>query len=355
MKQNTKMLLAIAIIVAAIILISSMQTRPDFSQDKKELSLNSTSSRVSAKEKQYQKAIELVSPDGYINTENIDLSQYIGKKVILLDFWTYSCINCQRTLPYLINWHERYNDLGLQIIGIHSPEFDFEKDYENVVKATDKFGIPYPVILDNSFRTWKAYKNRYWPRKYIIDIDGFIVYDHIGEGGYDETEKIIQKLLKERDLVLGINSNIPDDMAEVIADKAGYILTPEIYFGYGFSREQLGNKEGWHPEEVIDYKMPTFIEKNKFYLGGKWINLNDYMESNSDSSIVIKYFAKNINIVAGSDAGTEINIYNDEKFVKKLMIKDFDLYNLVSSDGSEEHTLRIETGKGLKAYTFTFG
>ena len=183
-------------------------------------------------------AKELVNPDGYINVDNITISELIGKKVILVDFWTYSCINCQRTLPYLVAWYNRYKDDGFIIIGVHTPEFDFEKDYNNVVEATKKWGITYPVVQDNEYQTWRAYNNRYWPRKYLIDIDGFIVYDHIGEGAYDETEMKIRELLDERRQVLGIGEELTNDMAVVKPETTEFskITTPEIYFGYGFQK-----------------------------------------------------------------------------------------------------------------------
>ena len=125
-------------------------------------------------------------------------------KVILYDIWTYSCINCIRTLPFITAWDDKYADQGLLIIGIHSPEF--EKDINNVQKAVTQHGIIYPVVLDNDFETWKAFENRYWPRKYIADHEGYLRYDHIGEGRYDETEKVIQELLLERTNSLQTNS-----------------------------------------------------------------------------------------------------------------------------------------------------
>ena len=152
------------------------------------------------KSSKYKIAPDLSSVDGYINTDNlpITISQYKGKKVVLLSIWTYSCINCQRTLPYLNSWYTKYEDKGLVIIGLHTPEFAFEKVQKNVEDAVKKYDINYPVVLDNDFSTWNAYENRYWPRKYLIDIDGFIVYDHAGEGDYDVTEKAIQQALLER-------------------------------------------------------------------------------------------------------------------------------------------------------------
>jgi thiol-disulfide isomerase/thioredoxin len=160
------------------------------------------------KSKIYKAAKEITSPDGFINTESqsITIGEFVGKKVVLIDFWTYSCINCQRTLPYLNKWYEKYKNEGLEIIGIHTPEFEFEKKYDNVKKATEKFGIKFPVVLDNDFSTWRAYQNNYWPRKYLIDIDGYIIYDHIGEGAYEETEQKIKAALSERAIILKVNN-----------------------------------------------------------------------------------------------------------------------------------------------------
>src|SRR3989344_6905350 len=184
-KESFRLLCILILIGGSILFLESRKVSvPD---------RNSTNSDIktltgSGKAKQYVSAKEISTPDGFINTDAISIANLIGKNVILIDFWTYSCINCQRTLPYLNAWYEKYADQGLEIIGIHTPEFDFEKEYANVEKAIEKFGIKYPVVLDNDYSTWQAYKNQYWPRKYLIDIDGFVVYDHIGEGGYDETE-----------------------------------------------------------------------------------------------------------------------------------------------------------------------
>ena len=149
-----------------------------------------TACRQQEKSKRYSVAKEITTPDGFINTDGkpVTIGEFVGKKVVLLDIWTYSCINCQRTTPYLNAWYEKYKDDGLVIIGLHTPEFEFEKVYQNVLDATNRLGIKYPVVLDNDYSTWNAYQNRFWPRKYLIDIDGFVVYDHIGEGAYEETE-----------------------------------------------------------------------------------------------------------------------------------------------------------------------
>src|ERR671931_112850 len=188
---------------------------------------------------QFIKAPEFAQVDGYINTYNnspLKLSSLKGK-VVLVDFWTYSCINCIRTIPYLNAWYEKYADDGLVIVGVHTPEFEFEKDYNNVKAAVEKFEIKYPVVQDNDRGTWAAYENRYWPHKYLIDSEGYIRYDHIGEGGYAETEKVIQSLLTERAASMGVNSTIdqsisnPENAQSINFDQ---INTPELYFGYQF-------------------------------------------------------------------------------------------------------------------------
>jgi thiol-disulfide isomerase/thioredoxin len=146
----------------------------------------------------FKKAPELRGITGYINTGPDELKAAMKNKVVLYDFWTYSCYNCQNTFPYVKAWHQKYSDKGLIIVGIHYPEFSFERDINNVKQAVANNNIKFPVILDNDGRNWKAFGNHYWPRFYLADHEGYIRYDHIGEGAYEETEKMIQKLLKER-------------------------------------------------------------------------------------------------------------------------------------------------------------
>ena len=147
--------------------------------------------------------IEIKKPTGFVNSEPFSLSDLVGEKVILVKFTTFSCYNCQNVYPHVISWHEKYEDDGLAVVAIHTPEFAFEKEIENVRDAMAKEGIEFPVVLDNDYATWRAYGNRFWPRIYVIDINGNIVYDHIGEGAYDITENVIKKLLDERRVTLG--------------------------------------------------------------------------------------------------------------------------------------------------------
>ena len=329
---------------------------------------------------QFKKAPDFVKITGYINTEegqSINLKDLKGK-VVLVDFWTYSCINCIRTLPYLVDWNEKYADKGLIIVGVHSPEFEFEKNIDNVKAAVQKYGIKYPVIQDNDKGTWDAYQNRYWPRKYLVDNEGYIRYDHIGEGGYAETEKVIQSLLVERAAQTGIsainlntntNTTTPENVQTVDFKK---VKTPELYFGYEFARAPLGNSEGFKPNQTVTYSVPqrSDLKPNTIYLIGDWKNNADNMELQSDTgSIALAYSAKSVNIVAGGRGGEgeELSISEDGVALTnksgidlseqgKLVVDGQRLYNLVMHEGYDWRSLIIDVkGKGFQIYTFTFG
>jgi hypothetical protein len=236
---------------------------------------------------------------------------------------------------------------------VHTPEFAFEKERENVVRATEKYGVAYPVVMDNDYGTWRAYSNRYWPRKYIIDIDGFIVYDHIGEGAYEETETLLQSLLKERAQVLGTNDVI-DDETTAVQPKGYYAATPEIYFGYRFSRNQLGNSEGWRPNQDVSYSLPEDMERNMFYLNGTWRNNEDNMEAVTAGTVELRFSAKSVNVVAQADAPTTLQVFVDGKPHRNVTIGASDLYE-VADVPPGPHRLTLLAQPGTKFYTFTFG
>ena len=313
------------------------------------------------KASKYPKAPEFVGIERWINSEPLTMEQLKGK-VVLVDIWTYTCINCIRTLPYLKEWYKKYQDKGFVIVGVHSPEFEFEKEYENVLNAVNQYQLKYPVALDNNHATWNAYQNNYWPHKFLVDIDGYVRFDHIGEGGYDETEKVIQELLKERMEELNQKDTINPEIqkpAETVDVDFSKIRTPEIYFGYQFSRGNFGNSEGLIPEQAIDYKMPSSINLNEVYLSGKWKNNADNMELASDEGeITLKFNAKVVNIVAGSENVSEDLVYLDNNFInnENSAIKEFKLYNLVNAQNYGTHILNINVkGNGFKIFTFTFG
>jgi thiol-disulfide isomerase/thioredoxin len=314
--------------------------------------------------KKYPPAIELVNPDGFINTAPFKIADLVGKKVILVDFWTYSCINCQRTLPYLTDWYNKYKDQGLVIIGIEAPEFEFEKDHDNVVAATKKFGINYPVVQDNELATWDAYNNRYWPADYLIDINGLVVDTHIGEGGYADTEALIQKLLQQRADVLG-QAYTPQATTN-IAPQPVNTQSPETYFG-SQRNEFLANGNQFinGPQTLA---LPSNIQLNQLYLDGTWNFAGQYSTNTSDTaSITYKYDATHVYFVASSDSGADIEIYRDgvklggqtgtDRDTDGIVhIKDARLYTLIGEPTAGIHTLTIKIIKGnLKAFTFTFG
>jgi thiol-disulfide isomerase/thioredoxin len=271
---------------------------------------------LSIDKSQFKKAPEFTGITSYINTNATKLSDLKGK-VVLVDFWTYSCINCIRTLPYLVDWNQKYSDKGLVIVGVHSPEFEFEKNIDNVKQAVTRFGIEYPVLLDNDHGTWNAFQNSYWPRKYLVDSDGYIRYDHIGEGGYVETENAIKNLLTERSNQQGIEiSNINQTKLTVPGAQSvdfNQIKTPELYFGYQYARAQLGNIEGFNPDKTVNYTIPTSnLKPNVIYLQGLWKNNPDSMELvGPDGKIILSYSSKSVNIVAGGKG--EITVKEDGK------------------------------------------
>lgn len=328
----------------------------DSSDTKKENTASSNINLLSLKEKsaKYKVAPEISTPDGFVNTDGkpITLAELKGKKVVLLDVWTYSCINCQRTLPYLKDWYAKYKDQGLEIIGLHTPEFSFEKVQKNVEEAVKKFGLEYPVVLDNDYSTWNDYGNRYWPRKYLIDIDGFIVYDHIGEGGYTETEKAIQKALMERSAKLKTTVDVNKELVtDVSLNRPN---SPETYFG-AFRNNLLENGT---PSKigVQNFTAPSNPNKNALYLEGTWNIQNEYAENTSEAKVIFKYEAKDVHFVASSIEGVTVSIYKDGVFIKNVLIKEDGLYTLISDQNMETHTLEIRIPKaGLKAFTFTFG
>jgi thiol-disulfide isomerase/thioredoxin len=341
---------------------------------------------------QFIKAPEFAQVDGYINTYNnspLTLSSLKGK-VVLVDFWTYSCINCIRTIPYINNWNQKYADKGLVIVGVHSPEFEFEKNYDNVKAAVQRLGITYPVILDSDHGTWNAYGNQYWPRHYLIDSQGYIRDNHIGEGGYDQTEKAIQSLLAERAAQMGIKE-ISFDTKPTTAIKPKSLqsvdltqaTTPEIYVGYDKARAPIGNPEGFKPGQTISYSISlnTSFKPSIVYLQGNWKNNPDNMELQSDTGrIALIYYAKSVNIVAGGKGGGIVSNDNDDQegvggheqaiatsMSNKSLGQDLSpdgsfridgqrLYNLAMHNEYNAHSLVIDVkGKGFQLYTFTFG
>lgn len=314
---------------------------------------------LAQKKNKFILAPDLSSIDGYINTDGqpITIGEFKNKKVVLLDIWTYSCINCQRTIPYLNDWHKKYQDKGLVIIGLHTPEFAFEHILKNVEKAVEQFGIKYPVVLDNDFSTWQAYKNQYWPRKYLIDIDGYIVYDHAGEGQYEETEKRIQETLKERNFRMGMDVSVPIEISNPVNKVEvlpGGVGSPEVYFGFA-RNEYLGNGESGISGEQ-KFLAPDSVKLNTLYLDGIWNFTSEYAENKNEGSVFFKYKAKNVYMVASSIKNMEVEVYLDDVLFKTINVKEEKLYSIVEGADYREHVLMLKIkNPGLNIFTFTFG
>jgi cytochrome c biogenesis protein CcdA/thiol-disulfide isomerase/thioredoxin len=318
---------------------------------------DNTSSIKIVPEKQ---APAIIAGGEWFNSNPLTISELKGK-VVLIDFWTYTCINCIRTLPYIESWHEKYADKGLVIIGVHSPEFEFEKNAKNVKKAISDFGLKYPIVQDNNFDTWKNYNNRYWPAKYLIDANGAIQYTHFGEGNYNETELEIQKLLKQKDESIELGK-IENKEYKTAAK------TPELYLGY--SRIQaIEVNQKVEPGKVIKYT-PAYSSpsKNMFDWSGEVLISDEYANPAKGAKLRLNYEAKEVFLVmrplASSGTlkiqidGKQIDLANAGEDIKDGVVTiDTDrLYKLIKSEKTENHILTIEfLDSNTEIFAFTFG
>lgn len=285
----------------------------------------------------------------WLNSEPLTLQQLKGK-VVLVDFWTYTCINCIRTLPYVTSWYEKYKDKGFVVVGVHTPEFEFEKKTENVEGAIKQYKITYPVAQDNNYQTWRAYDNHYWPAKYLIDHKGSVRYFHFGEGKYEETEENIQKLLKEA----GLNGEM--DITNFGDQTPKVRLTPETYLGLE-RMENFSSKE--NPKlGTQNYTLPSSMPKNSWAFGGPWDIQEEYSQSTKNSTLELKFYANKVFLVITPATNSDtIKITLDGKETELLNVTESKLYTIVNLDGTiTSHLLHLDflTG-GTKIYAFTFG
>jgi thiol-disulfide isomerase/thioredoxin len=263
---------------------------------------------------------------------------------VLIDFWTYSCVNCLRTLPHLKAWDEAYRDDGLTIIGVHAPEFAFERVPENVRTAVRKLGIRYPVALDNDFATWTAYANEYWPAKYLIDRQGRVRYYHFGEGEYDETERLIRRYLGE--MVTG--------NAEGIVDRTPTArTTPESYLGW----ERLDRFVGSIvvPDRVGSYRFPAAgLGPDELAYAGRIRVERERLVAVRDARLRLRFLARQVNLVLGGRGRVEVLL--NGRLQKTIGVGgEPRLYSLLDVTALSEGLLELRLSPGVAAYAFTFG
>lgn len=318
------------------------------------------------------------------NSQPFTLESLRGK-VVLVDFWTYSCINCIRTLPYIRGYWERYANgqwtmnngqiaNNFVLIGIHSPEFVFEKSEQNVKDAIARHKITYPVAQDNDFKTWRAFANRYWPAKYLIDAEGYIRYTHFGEGGYEETDLAIQSLLAE----MGVNVEESPAFAPPGGASTLRLLatgdrsvgreeseeggrrdrSPETYLG-SRSWPALGNGSMLPSDKMVTYEAPDSMKLHKYYLVGDWQMVDDERQvlRSDTGEIRMKFLGSEINLVLGMEdpkVKPKVEVMVDGKSIKSFMVDKHDLFQLYKGDYGEHEVILKITGKGLAGYAFTF-
>jgi cytochrome c biogenesis protein CcdA/thiol-disulfide isomerase/thioredoxin len=315
---------------------------------------------------------DLSGATAWINSPPLNREQLKGK-VVLIDFWTYSCINCLRTLPYVNAWAQKYKDSGLVVIGVHTPEFPFEKDLGNVQKAVRELGITYPVALDNNYKIWNAFTNEYWPAHYFIDATGKIRFHHFGEGGYDESEQWIQQLLKERNG----QQALPQGIVQVSATGAeaapdnGAMASPETYIGYERA-QHFASAGGLNQDNAQLYAAPKHLELNEWALSGNWTDQGQIAILNSmPGKILLRFHARDLHLVLGPTAdgkpvrfritidghapGLDHGVDTDEQ--GNGVVKEDRLYQLVRQKGAiADRTFEIEfLDPGVQAFAFTFG
>ena len=297
---------------------------------------------------------EMVRPDArpapefsgistWLNSQPLTVESLRGK-VVLVQFWTYSCINCLRTLPYVTRWYEQYKDKGLVVVGVHTPEFAFEKERANVETAIRRLGIHYPVAQDNQYRTWRAFGNQYWPAAYLIDRSGTIVATQFGEGGYQQMENAIARLVGDR-----------TPAAQAANPDLGAVATPELYLGSDKNDGAIVEAQDAARGERA-YALPDRIPSNRFALSGTWNVTEDRATSSEDGDeILLRFNAPKVNLVAGSLSPQILSVTIDGTPQPPVAVDGARLYSLYSGT-SGEHLLRLKAPKaGLSAYTFTFG
>ena len=311
----------------------------------------------------------------WLNSTPLSFRQLRGRAV-LVDFWDYTCVNCIRTLPYVQAWHERYRDKGLTVIGVHTPEFMFAQYESNVERGIREFGLTYPIVIDSNREIWKAFANRYWPTKYLLDKDGYLRYGHFGEGGYGECEQVIQELLREIDPTIQLPVLLEPLREEDHMGAVCYRATGELYLGN--RRGRIGNEGGFKEDQIADYSFTGDLDENFFYANGRWASTAEYFEAaeSGPHTLRLKYEASAVNLVMACPhaASAEVTILQDgNPLTRQQATKDTRfrpgtngaeesyvtvdsarMYFLVDDHEFGEHELELRCAPAVAAFAFTF-
>jgi cytochrome c biogenesis protein CcdA/thiol-disulfide isomerase/thioredoxin len=288
----------------------------------------------------YGAAPALVAGGDWVNSKPLSLAQLRGK-VVLVDFWTYSCINCLRTLPHLESWYRTYRSKGLVIIGVHTPEFAFEHVASNVRAAVRRLGIAYPVMQDNNYKTWDNYANEYWPAEYLIDRSGHVRHTHFGEGEYPQTEDLIRRLL-------GANGPKARQMADITPTE---LLTPETYLGYARIADYAGSTI--QPNKSVLYTFPSSLAQNAFAYSGTWRIGAQKVVAGANARLRLHFHAEDVYLVLGGH-GTVTSLI-DGKPAGTIHVDAERLYTVRASKKVADALLELRFSPGVQAYSFTFG
>ncbi|MGP0222344.1 cytochrome c biogenesis protein DipZ [Paenarthrobacter sp. NCHU4564] len=269
-------------------------------------------------------------------------------KVVLVDFWAYSCINCQRSIPHLTDWYGAYKDAGLEVIGVHSPEYAFEKEVRNVVSGAQGLGITYPVAIDNNLSTWTNYRNRYWPAHYLIDSEGTVRHIKFGEGGYQTTERLIRELLKQADPSV----ELPEPVEASDDGPVAGATTPETYLGVTKKVNYAGSEP--YKAGVGTYTVPASQPADSFALAGGWdIGTQSITPTGAGSSITLNYHAKQVYIVVSGEGS--LDVVRDGKATPVAVSGTPTLYKIADDPDIRTGQLEVRVPQGIQAYSFTFG
>jgi cytochrome c biogenesis protein CcdA/thiol-disulfide isomerase/thioredoxin len=266
-------------------------------------------------------------------------------KVLLVDFWTYSCINCIRTLPHLRAWYAAYHKDGLEIVGVHTPEFAFEHVLANVRGATHRLGVSWPVALDNDYKTWTAYSNEYWPAEYLIDKTGRVRHVHFGEGEYGATEKAIRSLLAEA------GASVPRHTAAVSDATPTELTTPESYLGYVRIERYAGDRI--RENRVARYSFPSRLSQNQLSYSGEWRIGPERALATSHAKLRLHFVARKVYVVLGGKGRVRVSI--DGRPTRSIRVDADRLYTVFSGVRSRDGLLELQFSPGVNAYSFTFG